>query len=51
MTFDGLRVLLLESRRATEMASLITASGGRPLVAPALREDTPAFRIARRSRQ
>src|SRR5438876_12213377 len=36
--FDGLRVLSFESRRATEMASLITTFGGRPLVAPALRE-------------
>lgn len=36
--FDGLRVLALESRRATELASLITTYGGRPLVAPALRE-------------
>ena len=36
--FDGLRVLSLESRRATELASLITTYGGRPLVAPALRE-------------
>lgn len=36
--FDGLRVLALESRRATEVAALITTYGGRPLVAPALRE-------------
>lgn len=36
--FDGLRVLSLESRRATELASLITTYGGKPLVAPALRE-------------
>jgi uroporphyrinogen-III synthase len=36
--FDGLRVLALESRRAAELAALISAFGGRPLVAPALRE-------------
>jgi len=37
-TFQGLRVLALESRRATEMAALISNYGGRALVAPALRE-------------
>jgi uroporphyrinogen-III synthase len=37
-SFDGLRVLALESRRATEIASLVSTFGGRPLVAPALRE-------------
>jgi len=37
-SFNGLRVLTLESRRATEMASLISTYGGRPLSAPALRE-------------
>jgi uroporphyrinogen-III synthase len=37
-SFQGLRVLALESRRATELAALISAFGGRPLVAPALRE-------------
>ena len=36
--FDGARVLALESRRATELAALITTYGGRPLLAPALRE-------------
>jgi uroporphyrinogen-III synthase len=36
--FNGLRVLALESRRATEIAALITTYGGQPLVAPALRE-------------
>src|SRR5438128_5771 len=36
--FGGLRVLALESRRATEIAALITNFGGRPIVAPALRE-------------
>ena len=37
-TFDGLRVLVLESRRSREMASLVTSYGGRPLVAPSMRE-------------
>jgi uroporphyrinogen-III synthase len=36
--FGHRRVLALESRRATEVASLISTYGGRPLVAPALRE-------------
>jgi uroporphyrinogen-III synthase len=36
--FDGLRVLALESRRATELAKLITTYGGEPLVAPSMRE-------------
>jgi uroporphyrinogen-III synthase len=36
--FDGLRVLALESRRATELTTLISTYGGRPLVVPALRE-------------
>ncbi|MEP7309007.1 MAG: uroporphyrinogen-III synthase [Acidobacteriota bacterium] len=36
--FHGLRVLALESRRATEVASLIATYGGAPVVAPALRE-------------
>lgn len=36
--FQGLRVLALESRRSTEIATLIANFGGRPLVAPALRE-------------
>jgi uroporphyrinogen-III synthase len=37
-SFHGLRVLSLESRRAAEIASLISTFGGQPLVAPALRE-------------
>jgi len=37
-TFNGLRVLALESRRAVEIAALISTYGGRPTVAPALRE-------------
>ena len=36
--FQGRRVLSLESRRATEVATLIAKYGGRPVVAPALRE-------------
>jgi uroporphyrinogen-III synthase len=36
--FQGLRVLALESRRATEIAKLIRNYGGEPTVAPALRE-------------
>jgi uroporphyrinogen-III synthase len=36
--FDGLRVLALESRRAPEIAKLIRASGGQPIVVPAMRE-------------
>lgn len=46
ISFHGLRVLSLESRRATEMASLITTYGGVPTVAPSMREvpigDNPA---------
>jgi uroporphyrinogen-III synthase len=37
-SFQGLRVLALESRRATELAALISSFDGRPLIAPALRE-------------
>jgi uroporphyrinogen-III synthase len=37
-SFNGLRVLSLESRRATEIATLIGTFGGQALVAPALRE-------------
>lgn len=36
--FDGFRVLTLESRRAPEMGKLIVAYGGKPMVAPAMRE-------------
>jgi uroporphyrinogen-III synthase len=38
MPFDGLRVLSLESRRATEIATLIRKQGGEPFVAPSMRE-------------
>jgi len=37
-SFHGLRVLALESRRATEIAKLIRTYGGEPTVVPALRE-------------
>lgn len=37
-SFDGLRVLTFESRRATELAALISSYGGQPFSAPALRE-------------
>jgi len=36
--FQGLSVLVLESRRSREMAALVTTYGGRPVAAPALRE-------------
>src|SRR5580704_17735096 len=38
MSFQGLRVLALESRRAEEMATLIAKQGGEPFVAPSMRE-------------
>ena len=37
-SFGGLQVLALESRRATEIGALITTFGGKPRVAPSLRE-------------
>jgi uroporphyrinogen-III synthase len=36
--FEGLRVLALESRRAPELAKLISTYGGQPMVAPSMRE-------------
>ncbi|HET8925764.1 MAG TPA: uroporphyrinogen-III synthase [Candidatus Acidoferrum sp.] len=36
--FSGLRVLALESRRAPELAKLISTYGGEPVVAPAMHE-------------
>ena len=36
--FNGLSVLVLESRRSREMAALVTTYGGRPIVAPSMRE-------------
>ena len=49
--FNGLNVLVLESRRSREMATLVTNHGGTPIVAPALREvpiqaNTPALNFA-----
>src|ERR1700759_5258995 len=38
MSFDGKRVLALESRRASEIAELIRRQGGVPFVAPSMRE-------------
>ena len=38
MSFAGMRVLSLESRRATEMAQLIRNQQGEPFVAPSMRE-------------
>ena len=37
-SFQGLSVLVLESRRSQEMAALVKTYGGKPIVAPALRE-------------
>lgn len=37
-SFEGLSVLVLESRRSRELAALVTTYGGRPVAAPALRE-------------
>lgn len=36
--FAGLRILALESRRASELAKLISNYGGEPVIAPAMRE-------------
>ena len=36
--FNGLRVLILESRRAQELASIVSSYGGRPVSAPSMRE-------------
>lgn len=52
-SFNGLRVLALETRRATEIAKLIRAYGGEPTVASAMREaplesNHEAFEFARR---
>src|SRR4051812_28270681 len=40
--FAGLHVAAFESRHAAELAELIRACGGVPLVTPALREAVPA---------
>ena len=36
--FKGLRVFSFESRKAPEMAELIRAAGGTPVMAPSMRE-------------
>src|ERR1019366_3207358 len=38
MSFGGLKVLSLESRRAKEMETLIRREGGEPFVAPSVQE-------------
>jgi uroporphyrinogen-III synthase len=53
MPFDGLRVLSLESRRASEIERLIRTQGGVPFVAPSMREvplenNPQAFNFAER---
>src|SRR5215472_9491072 len=53
MSFDGLRVLALESRRAAEMEQLILKQQGVPFVAPSMREipladNSEAFAFAER---
>lgn len=53
MSFDGARVLSLESRRAIEIATLIRNQGGDPFVAPSMRESAieqnePLFAFAQR---
>jgi uroporphyrinogen-III synthase len=52
-SFNGLRVLALETRRATEIAKLIRTYGGEPTIASAMREvplesNYEAFEFARR---
>jgi uroporphyrinogen-III synthase len=37
-SFDNRRVLILESRRAKEMASIVSSYGGRPVAAPSMKE-------------
>jgi uroporphyrinogen-III synthase len=56
VTFDGRRVVAFESRRAAEMASLITRHGGVVLSAPSMREvalgrDDEALAFARALRE
>jgi len=52
-SFNGLRVLSLESRRAKEVEKLIRTYGGEPIVIPAMREvglesNGPALEFAER---
>jgi uroporphyrinogen-III synthase len=37
-SFNGLRVLVLESRRARELGLIVTSYGGAPILAPSMRE-------------
>jgi uroporphyrinogen-III synthase len=37
-SFSGLRVLVLESRRARELGAIVTSYGGEPVTAPSMRE-------------
>jgi uroporphyrinogen-III synthase len=37
-SFNGLRVLIFESRRARELASIVSSYGGQPISAPSMRE-------------
>ncbi|HTQ52815.1 MAG TPA: uroporphyrinogen-III synthase [Bryobacteraceae bacterium] len=53
MSFAGMRVLSLESRRSAEIAELIRKQGGDPVLAPSMREaplekNDEAFRFAER---
>jgi uroporphyrinogen-III synthase len=53
MSFAGMKVLSLESRRSAEMAELIRKQGGDPVLAPSMREaplqrNEEAFRFAER---
>ena len=53
MSFDGLRVIAFESRRASEIAELIRRQQGEPFVAPSMREapienNSAAFEFAER---
>jgi uroporphyrinogen-III synthase len=53
MSFAGMKVLSLESRRSAEMAELIRKQGGEPVLAPSMREapleqNEEAFRFAER---
>jgi uroporphyrinogen-III synthase len=53
MSFAGMKVLSLESRRSAEMAELIRKQGGEPVQAPSMREapieqNEEAFRFAER---
>jgi uroporphyrinogen-III synthase len=38
VSFSGLKVLILESRRAKELASIVSSYGGQPVSAPSMRE-------------